>query len=237
MLTPTATAAGIFLASLMGSVHCAGMCGGFLCVYAGTGPTAQPTALSAHVAYHGGRLVSYLTLGAVAGWIGGAFSTAALFVGLQRGATLLAGALMVLWALSTLLAYRGVVLAPRHAPLAWQRMLGGLLHAVRGHSAPVRGGLMGLLTTLLPCGWLYVFVAAAGGSGSVANAMGLMTIFWLGTVPALVAVGVGVQSLAGPMRRHLPVVSAVVVLGLGLLSMAGHLAAPGMVADAHVGAH
>ena len=237
MVTPTATAAGVLLASLVGSVHCAGMCGGFVCAYAGTGPAAQPSGAVAHVAYHGGRLVSYLALGAVAGSIGGAFSNAALLVGIRQGAMLLAAALMVTWALTTLLAHRGVVLAPRHAPLAWQRMLGGLLQAVRGQSAPVRGGLMGLLTTLLPCGWLYVFVAAAGGSGSVANAMGLMTIFWLGTVPALVAVGVGVQSLAGPMRRHLPVVSAVVVLGLGLLSMAGHLAAPGMVADAHVGAH
>ena len=237
MLTSTATAVGVLLASLVGSVHCAGMCGGFVCVYAGAGPTAQPTALSAHVAYHGGRLVSYLTLGALAGWMGGAFSTATLLLGLSRGATLLAGVLMVLWALTTLLAHRGVVLAPRQTPLAWQRMLGKLLYAVRGQSAHVRGGLMGLLTTLLPCGWLYVFVAAAGGSGSVAHAMGLMTVFWLGTVPALVAVGVGVQSLAGPMRRHLPVVSAVVVLGLGLLSMAGHLAAPGMVANAHGGAH
>ena len=229
MLTPTATAAGVFLASLVGSVHCAGMCGGFVCAYAGTGPAAQPSGAVAHVAYHAGRLVSYLALGAVAGSIGGAFSNAALLVGIRQGAMLLAAALMVTWALTTLLAHRGVVLAPRHAPLAWQRMLGGLLRAIRGQSAPVRGGMLGLLTTLLPCGWLYLFVATAGGTGQMTTAMGLMALFWLGTVPALLAVGLGVQSLAGPLRRHLPVASAVVVLGLGLLSLAGHLP--------HAGAH
>jgi sulfite exporter TauE/SafE len=83
--------------------------------------------------------------------------------------------------------------------------------------------LTGLFTTLLPCGWLYVFVAAAGGTGSVQTAMATMAIFWLGTLPALLAVGVGAQRLLAPFRRRLPALSATVVLIMGLLSMSGHL--------------
>ena len=30
------TTAGVLIASLVGSVHCAGMCGGFVCFYAGS---------------------------------------------------------------------------------------------------------------------------------------------------------------------------------------------------------
>jgi sulfite exporter TauE/SafE len=87
----------------------------------------------------------------------------------------------------------------------------------------VRAGLTGLFTTLLPCGWLYVFVAAAGGTGSVRAAMATMAVFWLGTLPALVAVGVGAQRVLAPFRRRLPALSATVVLIMGLLSMSGHL--------------
>ena len=89
---PLSQALAAFMLSLLGGLHCAGMCGGFVCVYAGSGPAATPSGPSAHVAYHGGRLISYLALGAAAGAIGGAFSNAALLVGIRQGAMLLAGA-------------------------------------------------------------------------------------------------------------------------------------------------
>ena len=45
---------GVLLASLGGSVHCAGMCGPFVCVYAGLGRGKMRGA--AQVRIHGGRL-------------------------------------------------------------------------------------------------------------------------------------------------------------------------------------
>ena len=56
----------ILVASLLGSVHCAGMCGGFVCFYA----AGARTTLATHVAYNLGRLVSYLLLGVMAGLVG-----------------------------------------------------------------------------------------------------------------------------------------------------------------------
>ena len=53
-------------ASLLGSVHCAAMCGGFVCLYSGTGASRHKGA-APHAAYNAGRLVSYLLLGALAG--------------------------------------------------------------------------------------------------------------------------------------------------------------------------
>jgi hypothetical protein len=81
----------------------------------------------------------------------------------------------------------------------------------------------GLGTTLLPCGWLYVFVASAGGTGSVRDGMLLMAVFWLGTVPAMLAVGLGAQRVFGPFRRKLPTLGAVTVLVMGLLAVSGRL--------------
>lgn len=218
------TAAGVLVASLVGSVHCAGMCGGFVCFYAGSSPGHEPAALRAHAMYNVGRLASYLLLGAVAGAIGSGVSELGTMAGVSRAAAVVAGALMVGWAISTIAAQRGVSIGALRAPLAWQRALGRVLHAVREQPLPVRAGLTGLLTTLLPCGWLYVFVTTAAGTGTVRNAMAVMALFWLGTVPALVAVGVGAQTLLAPFRRRLPAFSAAVVLVMGLLSMSGHLA-------------
>jgi sulfite exporter TauE/SafE len=228
------TAAGVFVASLVGSVHCAGMCGGFVCFYAGSAKGNEPAALRAHAMYNVGRLASYLLLGAVAGLVGAGVSRAGALVGVSRAATLLAGALMVGWALSTIAAQRGLSIGSPRAPLAWQRALGRVLHSVREQPIAVRAGLTGLFTTLLPCGWLYVFVATAGGTGSVTSAMATMALFWLGTVPALVAVGIGAQTLLAPFRRRLPMFSAAVVLVMGLLSMSGHLM-PATSPDAHAG--
>ncbi len=173
--------------------------------------------------YNVGRLASYLVLGAVAGMLGSGVAAVGRMAGVAHAATVIAGALMIGWALTTIAAQRGVNIGAIHAPEAWQRALGRVLHAVRQQPAPVRAGLTGLLTTLLPCGWLYVFVATAGGTGSVRSAMTVMLIFWAGTVPAMLAVGFGAQQFFGPLRRKLPSASAFVVLVMGLLAMSGRL--------------
>jgi uncharacterized protein len=216
-------AAGVLVASLVGSVHCAGMCGGFVCFYTGSASGTDAAALRAHAMYHVGRLSSYLALGAIAGVVGAQVSQAGALLGVSRAAALVAGALMVAWALSTIAAQRGIVVRAARAPEAWQRALGRVLQAVREQPIAIRAGLTGLLTTMLPCGWLYVFVATAGGTGSVRGAIATMALFWLGTVPALLAVGVGAQRVLTPFRRRLPAFSAIVVLVMGLLSMSGHL--------------
>jgi uncharacterized protein len=87
----------------------------------------------------------------------------------------------------------------------------------------VRGLVTGLSTALLPCGWLYAFVAAAGGTGSPGRGMFVMSVFWVGTLPVMATLGFGLQRLAGPVRRSLPLVTATVVVAIGLLTIAGRL--------------
>ena len=215
------TASGILVASLVGSVHCAGMCGGFVCFYTGAGSGTDATALRAHAMYNVGRLTSYLTLGAIAGAIGAGISSLGAMAGLQHAAAAVAGVLMVGWAISTIAAQRGVRLGALRAPESWQRAMGRVLHGVREQPMATRAWLTGVVTTMLPCGWLYVFVATAGGSGSIRGGMLTMAVFWIGTVPALLAVGVGAQRLFGPLRQRLPMLSAALVLVMGLLSISG----------------
>jgi uncharacterized protein len=211
---------GVLAASLAGSVHCAGMCGPFVCAYAGLGGGR-----GAHAAYHAGRLVSYAALGVLAGSLGSQVGRLGGLLGISRAAAILAGTLMVLWGAARILQARGASLAGAGRPRPRRSPMAGLLARIAERPPSVRAGATGLLTTLLPCGWLYVFVALAGGTGSAVAGAATMTVFWAGTLPALATVGVVVQRLGARYWAKLPVLSAVVVVLIGLLTIAGRMSA------------
>ena len=226
--------ASVLLASLLGSIHCAGMCGPFTCLY--TGPR-NGAGWSAHGAYNAGRLISYVLLGAVAGAIGARIDDVGQLAGVAHLAALFAGGLMVAWAAGTIGAKLGVLVPASLAPEWARRTIGGVLISASRQPAAVRALLVGLLTTLLPCGWLFTFVVVAASTGGTLAGAGVMAVFWIGTVPMLLAVGLGAARVFGPLSRRLPVVSATFVLVLGLLTMAGKLRAPASMAHAPAHAH
>ena len=210
----------VLVASLLGSPHCAGMCGGFVAFYTGqstTGPTWP-----AHLAYNAGRLASYVTLGAIAGGLGAGINRIGAAAGIARAAAIGAGLLMIGWGIATLLAARGI-----RVPFAGGRLLGrisqGLIGRLRRHPPALRALLLGLFTTLLPCGWLYAFVATAAGTGSVAGGSLTMAAFWIGTVPMMAGLGLAGQRIFGPLRRHLPSITAAALVIIGLLLVTGRL--------------
>lgn len=216
----------VFVASLLGSLHCAGMCGAFAaCAAAPTEPCARRP-LAAPVAYNVGRLTTYVLLGAAAGGVGAAIDFGGAWVGVQRAALLVAGALMVTIGLGSALRLCGARL-----PLASGRLV--TLHIVRhgferaAAMPPTRrAAIIGLLTTLLPCGWLYAFAITAAGTGSPIRGAATMAAFWLGTLPLMAAIGAGVQSLAGPLARRGPWLAALLLISVGLYTLTGRLTAP-----------
>jgi sulfite exporter TauE/SafE len=214
---------GVLVASLVGSVHCAAMCGAFVCLYA-RGSIAERA--TGHVAYNAGRLVSYVALGLVAGALGARVDRLGALVDMQRAAAIVAGVLMVGWAAALIASTRGARRPAFGAPDWIKRRFGEALVALRDQPPSVRAGLTGLFTTVLPCGWLYTFVVTAGGTGSAIAGAAVMLAFWLGTLPMMLGVGLGVGRIARPVARHLPVASAVAVLLLGALSIAGKLTPP-----------
>lgn len=208
----------VVVASLFGSVHCAGMCTPFVCFYAGADTRAS---WWGHLAYNSGRLVSYLILGAIAGAVGAGIQQVGLGVGVSRAAGSLAGIVMIAWGVVQLLVIRGVKI-PTPTPLAGaERWMAARLRDVRDLAPTVRALTVGLLTTLLPCGWLYAFVITAAGTGTVTDAMLIMVAFWVGTLPMMLAIGVGIRRLAGPLRDRLPVFSALVLVAIGLYALRG----------------
>jgi sulfite exporter TauE/SafE len=215
-----AAALGIFLASLAGSPHCAAMCGPFLAFAAVGSGTSSPRRVAG--AYHAGRLTAYLTLGVLAGMLGAGVDRLGAIAGITRAAAIVAGIVMVTWGADTILALLGHR-SRLHPPATLQRALRNVTRRVGGLPGAARAGVTGIATALLPCGWLYAFVAAAAGTGSPANAAIVMLFFWTGTLPVMATLGFGMQRMAGPLRKSLPLVSASVVMVIGLLTIAGRL--------------
>lgn len=220
----------VLIASLAGSLHCAGMCGAFLAFAVGTGQPNMPPRVLLQAAYHGGRLASYALLGAVAGAVGSTLDLGGQMLGLQRTATLIAGGVMVAFGLLILARMLGARLSTRTP-----RFLETLV--ARGQSAamrfpPVGRALaIGLLTVLLPCGWLWPFVLTAAGTAHPLTGGLVMAAFWLGTVPVLAALGVGLQKLAGPLAARLPAVAALAIIAVGLYTIIARFnAAPAIAA-------
>ena len=216
--------ASVFVASLLGSLHCAGMCGAFVAFAVGMDdPDAARQRARLHAAYNAGRLVTYITLGAIAGMVGGALDLAGSMVGVSRVAAAVAGATLILFGGTHLLRALGVRIAPVRPPRFMQSALRNAHRAAMALPPVRRSVVIGLMTTLLPCGWLYAFVAVAAGTGTAAFGALTMAVFWLGTLPVLVAVGAGVRALAGPLASKLPVVLPLLVICAGCFTIFNRL--------------
>lgn len=209
----------VLTASLIGSPHCVGMCGPFALLVANSKGQQSHSASRALVAYHGGRLVGYATLGAIAAAVGAALDLGGTLIGIQRVAAIAAGGLMVLFGILALLQLRGVGSLHFRAPKWLEKML-SRAHRLAASLPPTkRGATVGLLTVLLPCGWLYAFVITAAGTANVLHGALLMAVFWIGTVPALSVVAMGVNRISERFRRYIPLATATLLIVVGSYTM------------------
>ncbi|HQY88562.1 MAG TPA: sulfite exporter TauE/SafE family protein, partial [Tepidisphaeraceae bacterium] len=132
-----------------------------------------------------------------------------------------AGAVMIWFGLSVLLRRSGIKIPKMPLPGFLQRL------ATRGHRsamrlpALMRAGAIGLLTTLLPCGWLYAFVVVAAGTARPLTGGLVMLAFWVGTLPILIALGTGLQQGLGALGRKLPVITSMIVVIAGIYALTG----------------
>ncbi len=164
-----------FVAGLVTSLHCAGMCGPLAC---GLMPVKgdRGDALTVSTVYHVTRLAGYALLGGCAGGLGRAPLT-----WLSSGAARWLPWLLVVFFVG--LALRWDRYLPKITPLS--RMLWRVQGALRGSSRVSRAAVVGLATPLLPCGPLYFLVTLAMLSGSVPHGVETLLAFGLGTVPLL----------------------------------------------------
>lgn len=209
----------IFLAGMAGSFHCVGMCGGFACALGRAPGGSRAATTLRHLLYNSGRVVSYASLGALAGWIGASLLAAgggAAMAG-QRMLATVAGVLMVLMALQLLgLLQRLHVPAVTGLTQSAASSLRGVLHAP-GAAAPLA---FGVFNGFLPCPLVYAFVAQAAASGDPLRGAAVMFVFGLGTFPAMLLTGGLGTWLGYAWRRRGVRLAGTFILLLGAITLA-----------------
>lgn len=209
MMTTDMTLGMVFIAALIASVHCIGMCGPLVAL----AETVRPGKWRpwAQIPLNLGRVVTYSIMGAIAGLIGKAVERGGLIWDFQGGAALVGGVLMVLFAAVTA-GWIKVPWAVKVSDTAVHRFTKAL-----ATDHPLGGFTLGLYWGLLPCGLVWAFLATAGAQASLIRGALVMALFGAGTVPAMLVMG-GVGSLLGPrLRQWLPRIATVSILFLGVL--------------------
>jgi sulfite exporter TauE/SafE len=195
-----------FLLGLVGSLHCAGMCGPLALALPAAGNNTPAYVLS-RVAYNAGRIVTYCLLGIVFGLVGYTF----LMAGLQRWVSIALGVALLLG----LFASRRLALA-RPVTSAVNRLKSSMSVLLRQRSLAGLAAL-GLLNGLLPCGLVYVACAGAAATGSSLAGALYMTAFGLGTVPMMLAISLSGKLIPTSLRLKLVKTIPIFVFLLGTL--------------------
>jgi sulfite exporter TauE/SafE len=195
-----------FLLGLVGSLHCAGMCGPLALALPATGDS-RVSFTAGRLAYNAGRITTYCLLGALFGLVGMTFALA----GLQRWASISAGAAILLGLLASA---RRTLNTPVSRAVARVRAgLGVLLH--RRTMGSIYS--LGVLNGFLPCGLVYVGCAGAVATGGFLPSMGYMAAFGLGTVPMMLSLGLAGKMFHTGIRLKFQKLVPVCLLMLGAL--------------------
>jgi sulfite exporter TauE/SafE len=217
----------VFAASLVGSMHCVGMCGPLLAVALGAERTpdgnqgSRPTVTQLQLAYHGARGLGYAVLGALAGAAGQLVDLGGALAGLQPIAASLAAATLLVTGVAILARQRGWRVPHFGLPGPLSRGLRSVQRRALKMPPMFRALGIGASTALLPCGWLYAFAAVAAGTAHpVAGAL-VMTAFFAGSVPLLSALGFGVHRARAVLSPRWRSAFSVALIALGLWALTG----------------
>lgn len=180
------------LAGLVGGLHCAAMCGGFVAATAARDavrPLVPARMLFLRqLACHGGRIASYAALGALFGAAGAATVGAVDLRPVQQALYVVANILLAMLAFTVATRATALPGLARAGMSVFARVLPFAGPLVRGPGAGSRAAF-GLLWGLVPCTLVYSMLPLALFAGSAWEGALVMLAFGVGTLPHLVGIG------------------------------------------------
>ncbi|MCG8313428.1 MAG: sulfite exporter TauE/SafE family protein [Pseudomonadales bacterium] len=218
-----------FAIGFLGSLHCVGMCGGISGALATAinpvnnhSPLADTSRkLAFQFMYSTGRIFSYAIAGGIAGYLGNTLTS-----GMPHGASYLrifAGIMLILvgfyvsgwWMLLSRLERAGSILWKRIRPVTRYLM------PVNSYSKALA---LGALWGWLPCGLVYSALSWSVGSGNAMNGALLMIYFGIGTLPAMIGVGLFANILSDIARsKAMRSLAGIALIIYGVWTIWGHI--------------
>ena len=215
-----------FIVGLTGSLHCLGMCGPLIIAWslryrsasrAGSGE-AGPSLFSGvflhHLAFHAGRIATYVLLGAIVAGIFSSFEVHRFSMQYRAGFAIASGIALIGLGLvifgtlplphfvARLLSHQASVFGKSLARLANSGSLGSKIG-------------LGLVAGLLPCGLTWAMLVAAASTLSPVRGLVMMASFGLGTIPALLAAGMSATLVSARTRLLGERAAAIFIVTMG----------------------
>ena len=183
---------------LIGSMHCAGMCGPIaISLPYRVGMQTNEETFFKILVYNLGRIITYAFFGFLFGIVGKSFFT----MGIQKWFLITLAVLLIIIAIFSIDIETKALKIP--AIGKFNKKVKELL-AKSLKNATVKSFLyIGILNGFLPCGLVYMAIVAAIATGGVLNSVLYMILFGIGTMPMMMALGYGGHLLSTRFRTFL----------------------------------
>ena len=195
-MTTELTLFSAFIAGLVGSVHCIGMCGGIVGLLTMSLPDnvrqSYLRLIPYLLTYNIGRISSYIIAGVLMGFLGSQFSQVLPLENPRLVAMWVSGLFMIALGLYIGAWWQTLTFLEKAGGYLWRKIepLGRRFLPVKH---PLQALGLGLVWGWLPCGLVYAILFFALTSNSAWNGGLLMLAFGLGTLPMLLTMGATTQ--------------------------------------------
>ena len=208
----------LFSVGLMSGVHCAGMCGGIVGAVSMQFPrNCRPVFY--HLAYNGGRLLSYTIAGVMVGALGKSGMILKGVMPVQQMLFALASVMLIMMGFYLAGIWQGVRHIEKAGSLLWTKIQPYSRSLLPVDSLPKAFGL-GVLWGWLPCGLVYTALLSALAMGGATRGGLVMLAFGVGTLPNLLAVGLFYSSVKEfAQLKSVRLCAGLLVAGLGVYGL------------------
>lgn len=197
---------------LLGSLHCAGMCGPLACALPLQNTDKTKVFLKTLI-YHLSRISVYILLGLVLGLLGSIL----VVLSIQKYLLFLNAFIFLILGFSYLFPSRRlnsiqfISLFSNVSKKYWSKA--AALSGVKGYIA------LGLVNGIIPCGLVYTALSVALFSGTIIKSAGYMLAFGLGTLPLMLVLSAGVSLSVMKFKYKIKKVYPFVFIMIGLIML------------------
>ena len=198
-----------FMAGVLGSGHCVGMCGALVSGFfmkAGKAKTYVP-----YFSYHIARICVYALVGMAAASLGVVLVSSGLFGKVQSILQMTIGTVVIILAFGILgwIPWQGSM---RLLPLSFLRRG----YATANTKGPIIGSIIaGFLNGMMPCPLTFAMAVEATSAPSVLEGGALMLTFGAGTVPTMIVFSMAFGKMGTKLRGYMLKSAALIMVLMG----------------------